>query len=227
MSQETQNKEFRPLPKDEIWQTLVSEPGIAVGIVTIDGLILFANEQVARMYGHHSTEDLIGRTFHETFPPPWADERVALIRRVIESDTTITVRTIWNGRQIRSTYRSIESGDDDEKRVLIISHQGSVGQADTGEVFESEVVNFGELEVLTTKELEVLALLGQGLRLKEIASALHRSPKTIDNHRTSIGRKLKLTDRVDLAQVAAEAGLEIRDAKRKRVGQRSVPSSSE
>ena len=50
-----------------------------------------------------------------------------------------------------------------------------------------------------------------------IAEALHRSPKTIDNHRTSIGRKLNLADRVDLAQIASDAGLEIRDAQRKRV----------
>jgi len=91
-------------------------------------------------------------------------------------------------------------------------------------VIESDVADFGELSSLTAKELEVLALLGQGLRLKEIADVLHRSPKTIDNHRTSIGRKLKLADRVDLAQVAAEAGLEIRDAKRTRVSANDVPS---
>ena len=99
------------------------------------------------------------------------------------------------------------------------------GTPDTDEVFESEIVNFGELDVLTPKELEVLALLGQGLRLKEIAAVLHRSPKTIDNHRTSIGRKLKLADRVDLAQVAAEAGLQVRDAQRKRISPVDTPST--
>ena len=210
---------FRPIGEREIWHTLVSEPGIGVGVVAEDGLILFVNEQAAKMYHQTEPENMIDRRLDEVFPKEWADERMRLIRQVIESGDPMTIRAIWNGRQIRSTLRSIEASDGEPgtKRVLIISRLGSPGTPETGEVVETEIVHLGHLDVLTSKEIEVLALLGQGLRLKEIAATLHRSPKTIDNHRTSIGRKLKLADRVDLAQVAADAGLQVRDAQRKRI----------
>ena len=46
---------------------------------------------------------------------------------------------------------------------------------------------------------------------------LFRSVKTIDNHRQSIGKKLNVTDRVVLAEIANRAGLTVADAERPRV----------
>jgi DNA-binding NarL/FixJ family response regulator len=42
---------------------------------------------------------------------------------------------------------------------------------------------------LSPRELEVLELFGRGLEMKEIASKLEISPKTIETHRRHIGRK--------------------------------------
>ena len=42
---------------------------------------------------------------------------------------------------------------------------------------------------LSTRELEVLELFGRGLGMREIASKLEISPKTIETHRRHIGRK--------------------------------------
>jgi DNA-binding NarL/FixJ family response regulator len=84
------------------------------------------------------------------------------------------------------------------------------------EVVEADIADLGPLDALSERELEVLALLGQGLSVKEIAALLFRSAKTIENHRQSIGRKLKLDDRVKLAEVARRAGLTVRDAERTR-----------
>ena len=223
---------FSPSGHQEIWNSLVSEPGIGVCVVAEDGLILYANVQTTSMYDQAAPEELIGKRFDELFPEEWVKERLSLIHRVLESGEPMTLRVIWNGRQIRSTYRPIETpeGDSAGKRVLILSRGcplGGQGAVNPQDVVEAEIVHLGKLDVLTSKEIEVLALLGQGLRLKEIAEVLHRSPKTIDNHRTSIGRKLNLADRVDLAKVAAEAGLELRDAQRKRVAPEQTPFSSE
>ncbi len=84
------------------------------------------------------------------------------------------------------------------------------------EVIDSDVVNLGELDKLTARELEVLALLGQGLTVAEIGEVLHRSPKTVDRHRDKLAKKLGGTNRVELARVAFEAGLELSDATRRR-----------
>ena len=50
-------------------------------------------------------------------------------------------------------------------------------------------------------------MIGRGMPRNEIASALHRSPKTVDAHRSSIMDKLNLHDRVELARFAIREGL--------------------
>ena len=63
------------------------------------------------------------------------------------------------------------------------------------------------LDGLTPREVQVLSLIGRGLSRVEIAHTLHRSPKTIDNHRAAIMEKLAIHDRVELARYAIKEGL--------------------
>jgi len=64
---------------------------------------------------------------------------------------------------------------------------------------------------LTSRELEVLALLGQGLRNVDIAGRLVVSPKTVDHHVSAILRKLGVSNRVAAAEEAVRLGLEDRE----------------
>jgi PAS domain S-box-containing protein len=61
--------------------------------------------------------------------------------------------------------------------------------------------------LLTAREREVLALIAEGLTVPEIARRLHRSRKTIETHRLSLGRKLGVDNRVKLARLAIQAGV--------------------
>jgi PAS domain S-box-containing protein len=63
------------------------------------------------------------------------------------------------------------------------------------------------LKRLTEREKEVLALIAEGLSVAEIARRLHRSTKTIESHRLSLGRKLGVDNRVKLARLAIQADL--------------------
>ena len=63
------------------------------------------------------------------------------------------------------------------------------------------------LRSLTPRELEILRMIAQGLTRIQIASTLHRSPKTVDNHRAAIMEKLSLRDRVELTRYAIREGL--------------------
>lgn len=58
---------------------------------------------------------------------------------------------------------------------------------------------------LTEREMEVLALIGQGLVTKEIAAALKLSPKTVSVHRQNIMGKLDLHNAAALAALAIRA----------------------
>ena len=60
---------------------------------------------------------------------------------------------------------------------------------------------------LTPRELEVLRLIAQGLRNREIARQLVISEKTVGNHVSNIFMKLQVTDRIQAIIRAREAGL--------------------
>lgn len=65
----------------------------------------------------------------------------------------------------------------------------------------------GALQVLTGREREVLALVGQGLTNEEIGRELFLSPLTAKTHVSRIMSKLAARDRVQLVVVAYETGL--------------------
>ncbi|MBI5590125.1 MAG: response regulator transcription factor [Deltaproteobacteria bacterium] len=69
------------------------------------------------------------------------------------------------------------------------------------------VVNTSGYDALTLREQEVLVMLAEGLPSKQIADKLFISPKTAENHRSSIMRKLGLHSAIDLARYAARIGL--------------------
>jgi DNA-binding NarL/FixJ family response regulator len=57
-------------------------------------------------------------------------------------------------------------------------------------------------EVLTMREREVLKLLAEGKRAKEIALALYISPNTVRRHRSNIMEKLNIKNLADLVKYA-------------------------
>ena len=73
---------------------------------------------------------------------------------------------------------------------------------------EKEVAVSGTgYDLLTAREQEVMGLLAEGLSTTQVADKLFISPKTVDNHRHSIMKKLDLHSTIDLARYAAKLGL--------------------
>ena len=216
-----------------VWATLTSDPHAGVSIVTREGRTLWLNDQAARLfYGDQArASDYIGLVWREHHDPAWIEERVALLRQIEADGRPRLLRTIWLGWQLLSWIHPIEPASDDaapEPRFLVISRRAPVDVSQRGltdgdyALVDSAVADLGPLAVLTSRELEVLALLGQGLSSKEIGRVLHRSPKTVENHRNAIGQKLGVSDRLALAEMARRAGLRRDDVRRRRVRSRSA-----
>ena len=60
---------------------------------------------------------------------------------------------------------------------------------------------------LTAREQEVMVLLAEGLSTSQVADKLFISPKTVENHRSSIMCKLELHNIIELTRYAAKLGL--------------------
>ena len=67
--------------------------------------------------------------------------------------------------------------------------------------------DFQDYESLTPREREVLALLAEGLTAKETAAKLFISPKTVENHRANIMKKLDQHTTVELVRYCARLGI--------------------
>lgn len=62
-------------------------------------------------------------------------------------------------------------------------------------------------DMLTAREQEVMVLLAEGLSVSQAAEKLFISPKTVENHRSNIMRKLGIHKTIDLVRYAARLGL--------------------
>jgi DNA-binding NarL/FixJ family response regulator len=60
---------------------------------------------------------------------------------------------------------------------------------------------------LSTRERQVLTALASGHSVQEVAHQFCRSPKTINNQRTSVLRKLELRNTAELTRFAIRSGL--------------------
>jgi DNA-binding NarL/FixJ family response regulator len=60
---------------------------------------------------------------------------------------------------------------------------------------------------LTPREQEIMTMVAEGFTSNEIATRLFISPKTVENHRSSIMRKLDVSSALELVRYAARLGL--------------------
>jgi DNA-binding NarL/FixJ family response regulator len=112
-----------------------------------------------------------------------------LLKDVEPADLVEAVRVVAGGEALlapRHTRRLIEA---------FVSQEGSA------------VTDDSELEELTAREREVLALVGQGLSNAEIADRLVLSPLTAKTHVARLFTKLGARDRAQLVVTAYETGL--------------------
>ncbi len=79
---------------------------------------------------------------------------------------------------------------------MIVSHHG-----------KKAGITDGAYANLTRREQEIMRLMAEGLSNKDIAEKFCLSPKTIENHRTSIMKKLNLHSAHELIRYATKIGL--------------------
>jgi len=93
-----------------------------------------------------------------------------------------------------------------QKALLAIHERGFYDEG----AIEKNILNKSlrdELVSITPKELEFLQLCCSELAYKEIADKMHISPRTVEDYRDNLFRKLKVNTRTGLVLYAVKAGL--------------------
>jgi len=67
---------------------------------------------------------------------------------------------------------------------------------------EQEISKYSKKETLSEREQEILKHIAEGLQIKNIASKLFISPKTVEKHKRNILDKLNLNSTIDLVKYA-------------------------
>lgn len=207
------------LDPGSLWSAITQTKGVGVSITDSEGRLIFVNDSAKVLFSEDANVDYRGKNIRDFHPPEYCRERLELIRRVLDNQKPLVIQHIYRGRNIHSTLWPIRDSQEPFHRVLVITRgASSLDRTDIPEAesVESEYIGLGALSDLTRRELEVAVLLGHGMSVPKVAKMLHRSPKTIERHKSSITQKLHLHGQAELVAVVTEMGLEFDDTRRKR-----------
>lgn len=203
---------------DVLLERLRHDPAIGVTVVDTEGHVHYANRAASQIYFADPNAPIEGRSIADIVAPERAAERLAIIRRVVETNAPAIFRHIRLGTQVQSTIYPLAKLPDSRDAVIAFTVEGEHDPAEPHDyhIAESAFAHLGHLDALTPRELEVLALIGQGLPTPEIAQRLHRSTRTVEKHAEAIRSKIGSASRVTLAAHARKAGLRVEDAAKTR-----------
>ena len=189
---------------------LASDPLVGVAFLSVDLDLTWANGRWGELFFGRGGGFERSVPLRALFCPEAVEAFGTLFERVFETKSPLVSRCIRGGRRVQSTVHPLPVEIGEPQRVCMLSTAGEATLLHGGaglEIREFPVVDLGELDRLTRRELEILALIGCGLGRETIAKRLHRSPKTIDNHTAAIVAKLEARNRPDLIRIARRAAL--------------------
>lgn len=202
---------------------LADDPAAGIVAVDADGVVARSNPMADRILLGRDGGTLAGRRLDSVFPEALMREVEMLAARQRFGSRAAVLRVVWLDRETLVRVVGVEAdGPGSPALVLqlrwtLLDERDLTDLPDAPEVVTSLVARFDRIGRLTPREIEVLAMVGSGMSIREIAEALFRSEKTVQNHRDAVGTKLGLRNRVELAAMARRAGLNTDDASRTRV----------
>lgn len=197
---------------------LFSDAGVGIAVVDAEGRVLHANEAAARVFTRGSAAKVVGRSLRDVLPKKAAEERTAIAQQVITSGQPAAVYDLWSGLALRAIVRPLAPCSKSSKptALAIIRREAELGEGIVAPGDEAtpaaRVVcttewDLGVFKTLSSRELEVLALIGEGYSNAQIAERMHRTVKTVEFHRGTISQKTGIDNRVKLALLSQQARL--------------------
>ncbi len=189
---------------DTIARALSLDVGCEAIVIDGEGRVLAGNFRAVKLHPlllEPSREPRL----HDLFPSDYAAEQMSHIGRAIGSKSCVSVLGMRRGAWTVTSFRPLSFSP---VRALSVSASATPeSEAVQGPLTRAAIDDLGHLGSLSERELEVLRCLGRGMTANEIAAQIHRSVKTVEWHRVSLGAKMRAANRVELAALAHRAGL--------------------
>ncbi len=202
-----------------------ANPSLGALAIDLNGKIVYHNRAALEMYGDDDSASYRGMNLNELFHPLFASEYLQWNRHSLARARTLQVDQVIQGRRIRLTINPLPASGPHSMAsaagsslpmVLVLCRHAfeiaAVNPQDV-EVVYTRFIDLGPLSVLTARELEVLAVLGQGMSVPEAAVEMQISPKTLEKHKTRIGRKLGTSGADRIVRRVTQLGLRPSDTK--------------
>ena len=132
------------------------------------------------------------------------EDNDASILEAMEVGATAHVAGLADPAELVATIRRVAEGEDPLKDELL-SRPDLVERIVDG-VRDTILSEGGPINPLTTRELEILALVAGSLRNREVAQTLAVSEQTVKNHLSSVLHKFGVSNRTDAVAYAVRHG---------------------
>ncbi|MCE7974673.1 MAG: LuxR family transcriptional regulator [Leptolyngbya sp. PLA1] len=179
-----------------------------LAVIDVGGNVVFAN-RVASASLAGPAADIAGAALGSLVGPAKAAECVSFIAEAITHQRVVVYLSVVKGHLFFVTLRPAgpQTG-----LVVASATAGSLvaeqpWMKPAGPVRTTRNNDMGALGVLTERELELLHHIGMAKTSDEAAQVMHRSTRTIEWHRASLGAKLGCDNRVQLARIANRTGI--------------------
>jgi DNA-binding CsgD family transcriptional regulator len=167
--------------------------------------LLWCNEQYAGVL-HTQCEKLTGSHLRENMEPTAADERQASHEIVMTTEISRQFSELRHGWRWITRAWPLDRSAFGVNGVIVALFPSSATLAEDAPF--CSLPDFGDLSILSRRELDVLYHLARGFNGPEIAEHLHRSEHTVRDHIKSIHGKLRVHHRGALVRLAIERGLQ-------------------
>ncbi len=188
------DERFRIIAEASNGKELVDLVGIAevdIAIVDIDMPVLNGIEATRIIKKDHPRVKTVILTMHQ---------EKSLIKKFIEMGVDAYLLKNSSREALIDCLEKIISGQKYFDTDVTLSLLGKTGGAN------SKFGNSPDKIELTSREIEIMKLIAEGMSNKEIGKQLHISDRTVDTHRTNIMRKLEVKNVAGIIRYAMKSG---------------------
>lgn len=202
------------------WKQTAELPFLGTAVVDLQGKFRFASGPFRQIFYHDPSFSPAGFTLRQLEGDAFADEFQTHMQAVVSNGKSTMLRVTRFGTRLELVLGVWSPGVGPNPPAFITLFVREAGSLESGtpglSVAEMSLNSWGELDQLTDRQLQVLALLRSGLSQREVADQLGVAPKTVEAHRDQLVQRLGQRSTLDAIRLADRAGLTLELARKPR-----------